>query len=307
MSTLFRSALFLLLTAFAVSASAQATRTWVSGVGDDANPCSRTAPCKTFAGAISKTAAGGVINTLDPGGFGAVTITKSITIEADGGVAGILVSGTNGVVINAAATDNVVLRNLKFDGIGTGLSGIRLLSAGSLTVDHCVINDFVDFAIDIAPTVSASKVFVLNSVLRRAGNLSTEALIRVQPTSPASVYLLVDGSNLIASKSGLRMKGPAKFDLRNSVINGGDFNGVVLIESTDVITGAIENVHIVDFPGSGLSVAGTNSSVRVGNSTISQNGSGLVTTNLGQIISLTGNRITGNGLNGGFTVTEATQ
>ena len=70
---------------FAAPASAQATRTWISGVGDDANPCSRTAPCKTFAGAISKTAEGGEINALDPGGYGAVTITKSITI--DGGSA----------------------------------------------------------------------------------------------------------------------------------------------------------------------------------------------------------------------------
>src|ERR1700761_4395840 len=77
-------------------AQAQATRTWVSGVGDGANPCSRTAPCKTFAGAISKTAPAGEIDVLDPGGFGALTITKSIVIEADGLVAGVLVSGTNG-------------------------------------------------------------------------------------------------------------------------------------------------------------------------------------------------------------------
>src|SRR4029077_10913147 len=82
-------------------ASAQATRTWVSGVGDDANPCSRTAPCKTFAGAISKTAPAGEINVLDPGGFGAVTITKSITISSEGFEAGVLVSGTNGIVISA--------------------------------------------------------------------------------------------------------------------------------------------------------------------------------------------------------------
>src|SRR5262245_11041461 len=77
-------------------AFAQATRTWVSGVGDDANPCSRTAPCKTFAGAISKTVSGGIINCIDPGGFGAVTITKSITIDCQGTFAGILASGTNG-------------------------------------------------------------------------------------------------------------------------------------------------------------------------------------------------------------------
>src|ERR1700732_642897 len=90
-------------------AHAQATRTWVSGVGDDANPCSRTAPCKTFAGAISKTAPAGEINVLDPGGFGAVTITKSITISSVGFEAGVLVSGTNGIVVNAGPSDTVVL------------------------------------------------------------------------------------------------------------------------------------------------------------------------------------------------------
>jgi hypothetical protein len=98
------------------STHAQATRTWVSGVGD--NPCSRTAPCKTFAGAISKTAPGGEINALDPGGFGAVTITKSITIDGGGGqIASVLVAGTNGIIVSAAATDVVILRNIRLDGI----------------------------------------------------------------------------------------------------------------------------------------------------------------------------------------------
>src|SRR6188474_3534263 len=117
------------LTLLMGSAQAQATRTWVSGVGDDANPCSRTAPCKTFAGAISKTAAGGEISVLDPGGFGAVTITKSISILNDySGEAGILAAGTNGIIVNAAATDVVLLRGIVIDG-GTpavpGLNGIR--------------------------------------------------------------------------------------------------------------------------------------------------------------------------------------
>src|SRR5205809_3355994 len=110
-------------------ASAQATRTWVSGVGDDVNPCSRTAPCKTFAGAISKTAAGGEINCLDPGGFGAVTITKSVAIKCHYTEGGVLVSSTNAVVINAAATDKVTLRGLDINGAGIGaqtsLSGVK--------------------------------------------------------------------------------------------------------------------------------------------------------------------------------------
>src|SRR5215813_8629974 len=99
----------------ATPAQAQATRTWVSGVGADENPCSRTAPCKTFAGAISKTAIGGFIDVLDPGGFGAVTITKSITIDGSGGsIAGVLASGTNGIIVNSA-TAIVHLRNLSIE------------------------------------------------------------------------------------------------------------------------------------------------------------------------------------------------
>src|SRR5881394_2620448 len=111
--------------AFASLAQSQATRTWVSGVGDDANPCSRTAPCKTFAGAISKTATGGEISVLDPGGFGAVTIGKGITINGTGTLAGILNSlGVNGIVVNAPATDTVIIREISINGAGTGANGI---------------------------------------------------------------------------------------------------------------------------------------------------------------------------------------
>src|SRR3989440_4176117 len=102
-------------------AQAQATRTWVSGVGDDANPCSRTAPCKTFAGAISKTAAGGEISVLDPGGFGAVTITKAITINGEGTLAGLLSATVNGIIVNAGANDIVTIRNVSINGAGSGI------------------------------------------------------------------------------------------------------------------------------------------------------------------------------------------
>src|SRR5262249_43481981 len=125
----------------------QASRTWVSGVGDDANPCSRTAPCKTFAGAISKTAAGGEIDALDPAGYGAVTITKAITIDGGGGqVASVLVAGTNGIVVNAGASDRVILRNIRINGIkgsgNGGLNGIRFISGLALGVENCVIFGF---------------------------------------------------------------------------------------------------------------------------------------------------------------------
>ncbi len=132
----------ILTLAFASVAQAQATRTWVSGVGDDANPCSRTAPCKTFAGAISKTAPSGEIDALDDGGFGALTITKAITIDGGGHTAGVLVSGTNGILINAGTGDTVTLRNLDFDGVGLGLIGVKILAAKSVIIDRCQIYGF---------------------------------------------------------------------------------------------------------------------------------------------------------------------
>ena len=112
---------------FSTGAFAQATRTWVSGVGDDANPCSRTAPCKTFAGAISKTAVCGEISVLDPGGFGAVTITKSITINGTGTLAGILAANVTGVIVNAPTGDTVILRDISINGACNGLNGIRYI------------------------------------------------------------------------------------------------------------------------------------------------------------------------------------
>ena len=156
------------------AAQAQAPRTWVSGVGDDANPCSRTAPCKTFAGAISKTAAGGEIDALDPGGYGAVTITKAITIDGGGGqVASVLVSGTNGINVQAGANDVVTLRNLRINGVeGTpsgGLNGIRYLSGASLHVEDCYIFGFTGDGINVATSTNAA-LFVNNTFLTNNAN-----------------------------------------------------------------------------------------------------------------------------------------
>jgi hypothetical protein len=142
---------------------AQATRTWVSGVGDDANPCSRTAPCKTFAGAISKTAPGGEISVLDPGGFGAVTITKSITLDGDGTLASILnAGGVNGIIVAAGAADGVVIRSLSINGAGTGLNGIRFLSGASLTVENTTIQSQTGNGIEVAPSGAGGNLFLNN-------------------------------------------------------------------------------------------------------------------------------------------------
>src|ERR1700694_3213444 len=165
---IFAMVLFALLVS-AATAHAQATRTWVSGVGDDANPCSRTAPCKTFAGAISKPAVCGEIDVLDPGGFGALTITKCISIEAEGLIAGVLVSGTNGFVVAAGAGD-VMIRGLTFEGLGTGLNGIRVTSAGKVYIENCEINNFTGFGIDFEPSGAGTQLFVTNTTVLNNGN-----------------------------------------------------------------------------------------------------------------------------------------
>src|SRR5215813_51446 len=156
-------ATLLVICLWASAAQAQTTRTWVSGVGSDANPCSRTAPCKTFAGAISKTAAGGEIDVLDPGAYGAVTITKAITIDGGGGqVASILASGgINGINVSAGASDVVTLRNLRINGVegtpsGGGLNGIRYLSGGGLHVEDCYIFGFTGDGINVATSTNAA-------------------------------------------------------------------------------------------------------------------------------------------------------
>lgn len=154
-------ALPLLAAACSIVANAQATRTWVSGVGDDVNPCSRTAPCKTFAGAISKTAAGGEIDCLDPGGFGALTITKSIIIDCNGTLGSVLSSGVQGIIINAnAASDIVTLRNLSINGAGTtlGTNGVAVLAAKHVQLENVWINNYSNAAVLVNATNSTRLV-----------------------------------------------------------------------------------------------------------------------------------------------------
>ena len=175
-------------------AQAQATRTWVSGVGDDANPCSRTAPCKTFAGAISKTATGGEISVLDPGGFGAVTIGKSITINGDGTLAGILAAGTVGVIVNPTTTSTVTLRNISIHGAGTGTDGIRILNGARVNLENVSIQGFINQGIDITTSTAAliTQVNVTNCDIRN----NTQQGIQVLPTGTATVKLTVSGSTI---------------------------------------------------------------------------------------------------------------
>ena len=213
----------LLIISLPLFSNAQASRTWVSGVGDDANPCSRTAPGKTFAGAITKTAPGGVIDVLDPGGFGAVTITNSITIDGDAAEGGVLVSGTAGIVINAGPNGNVTLRNLSFEGLGTGTSAILILSAGSVHIEDCRINGFADSGINYANSAANGLLFVKDTIIHNCVSNG----VALTPSTPCTITL--ENVNITDCGDGIDA-GPGSTSLVSSTTVSG--NGNIGVRST---------------------------------------------------------------------------
>jgi len=150
-------------------ASAQATRTWVSGVGDDVNPCSRTAPCKTFAGAISKTAAGGEINCLDPGGFGGVTTIKAMTFNCGYTLGSILVAGSPGITVNGGVNDRITIRGIQITGVNQtvtpGTIGVRILGGKSVSIEDSVISNFGQQGVLDARTAGTTKLSIRNTII----------------------------------------------------------------------------------------------------------------------------------------------
>jgi len=197
---------------------AQATRTWVSGVGNDANPCSRTAPCKTFAGAISKTAAKGEINVLDPGAYGVVTITKAITIISENMQAGVLANLTNAIIINAGVNDVVELIGLNIDGISTGLAGIKVLKAKAVHIRRSSVRGFGDatngVGIHVVPGTNPVHVTVSDTVVSQ-----NKQGILVAPTGGVTATAVVERVNVENTNGpGIRANANGTIRVSNSVI-----------------------------------------------------------------------------------------
>jgi hypothetical protein len=209
------------------AANAQATRTWVSGTGDDANPCSRTAPCKTFAGTITKTAAGGEINCLDPGGFGNVTITKAITILCgQSGIGGVLVPSGPGITVNLSSPGRVVLDGLDFEGSLTGTNGVQMIGAGFLIIRNSSIRNFTGFGVSLAGPSStpAPRVLIQNSLI--TDNLSGGVNVQGQGGAPNNAVIL---NTLIDSNGnfGVQHTGPGTTVLGGSVLTGNTASVIV--------------------------------------------------------------------------------
>ncbi len=276
---LFVIATFLL--AFASMAQAQATRTWVSGVGDDVNPCSRTAPCKTYAGAISKTATNGEISTLDPGGFGAVTITKGMTIDGTTGqgFGSILAASVSGVIVNdsLSATPGaavVTLRNLSINGASTTAgSGIRFISGKALIVEDCDIFGFIGTSAPGGRGISVELTAGPRNVFIKDTNI-TNCTVGVRITTSASfVAAVLDNVNIdaigdqVAGTTGVELGVGGFAVIRDSTISRFQ-NG---INNTNANSGArvfgstlFSNATGINVGGSTAQVAGSSLS---GNST----------------------------------------
>ena len=274
-------ALLVFMLALNSAAHAQATRTWVSGVGDDVNPCSRTAPCKTFAGAISKTAANGEIDALDPGGFGTITITKSITIDGTNGqgFGSILASGgINGVVVNDSAsgapnTVKVILRNLSINGTGTtlGLNGIHFFSGNVLNVENCRIMNFSNNGVNVAvsggtlPRVVVDDTTISNcnaSGFGQNAGVVTSSINRSTikncgtGVSNASGVVTVN-SSVISSNSGIGATATSATAQLNLINNQIVHNGSTGVNSSGGALVRISNNDIIRNEGAGFNNAAT--------------------------------------------------
>ena len=305
----------------ATAAYAQATHTWLSGVGDDANPCSRTAPCRSFTGIVPKTAAGGLISILDPGSFGGIYITKALTIEVEPGYGGVLNAAViRGVDIFAGPTDVVVLRGLQLQGGGTGQIGLRLVTGAALILEDCSISGSPGgVGIEFSPS-AASMLNIRHSVI--SGNGSPSATVSggilVRPrggTGSAKVFL--DDVKVTGNTMGIRGESadsaPAGVTITavDSVFASNTYGGVVALTSTsntapvkivlDHVTTALNGTN-------GLNANGFNARISIGRSTIFANTVGVNPENGGQIISTGGNQLLANtSYNGGFSSTVPMQ
>jgi hypothetical protein len=288
------SALFILVFAFATIAQAQATRTWVSGVGDDANPCSRTAPCKTFAGAISKTATNGEINCLDPAGYGAVTITKSITIDCEDTQGSILASLVNGVIINSSTAD-VRLRGISINGVGNGINCVRVLAAARLTLDEIVCAGFSQHGVSIENTTGQFRMAVLNSTFRN--NTGNGINTFIGGTGSASIA--VDSSLFSFNGIGINLGAVAAASVQDCTIS----NNTTGVRSDGGTSSLALQGSQVSFNTTGV-LAANGANIRIAGNVVTGNSTGLSGAN---ILSGGGNVVDGNSTNGSASGTASVQ
>ncbi|HEY1709266.1 MAG TPA: right-handed parallel beta-helix repeat-containing protein [Rhizomicrobium sp.] len=298
------------------AAQAQATRTWISGVGDDVNPCSRTAPCKTFAGAISKTAAGGEIDTLDPGGFGGVTVTKAMTLADEGvGEAGILVAGTNGVTVNCVDPSCVVvIRGLVLDGGPVGsnsLNGVRFIAGKALEIENCAIRNFTGgspngYGVQFQPNGPAQLDISDTTITtngQQGGGSGIGGGVLVQPQAGGSAKVTITRVNLHNNSNGIRVDNTtaaavSTVAIRDTTISASSTHGLAAVNPSSGTpfknTITADRMTISGNAGDGVVANGVSTIINLSNSVITGNVFGVNVSNGGAINSYKNNVINGN-------------
>lgn len=293
----------------ATQALAQAaTRTWVSGVGSDANPCSRTSPCQTWEGAIGKTAAGGEIDALDPGGFGALTITKAITIDGGGGqVASILVSGTDGIDVQVGPNDVVTIRNVRINGAGSGINGIHFASGAALHIESVSISGFAQYGVYFSPATSPSAGLGAGLYMHDVSVTNSSSGVVVQPIGVSAVATL-DDVRMDQNNFGLWVADNAVANVRRSRATANVSAGFIA-QTTGSGKAAInlEDSTAAENAGSGIVSANPGAIVSLSSVDITHNVLGIQARNNGAVYSFGNNRIFLNGFAGSPTATVQQQ
>jgi hypothetical protein len=274
----------LALLSMPIEAASAASRVWLSGKGNDGNPCTLQAPCRTLNTALGVVDAGGEIDFLDPAGYGFAYIFKSVSIVNDGvGEVGSQGNGTLPYAITVAAGPNdvVLLRGLTIEGAHTVANGIDFQSGGILTVQNCTVRNFTSFGI-WAENSAPSNLQILNSTITdnfRGVNIATKgtglirAVIDHSVISNNALNVAVDGVNNSAQSTNI-----TKVTISNSVIAFATGDGVVTTASPQNTNVVLSNNIISNNPGNGVQANNNGGSavVALSRNTISHNGVGVL-------------------------------
>ena len=275
---------------------AQAVRTYVAVAGNDVNDCTFGTPCRTFAGAVPKTAPGGEITALDSGTYGAVTVDRALTLQAAPGAHVALGDGRSfsAVTISVGASDVVVLRRLHVSGSGSTQRGIYFSGGWKLHIEGCVVTGFPDAGIRFegdCTFTGCSELFVKDTIARNNG----------EGIRSFSVFGSLDHCRFENNTTGVHTDLQASLKIRDSVIAGNSTFGLV----ANMISGASLDNCTVTHNGTGIrgsGPAGSAGSFIVSNTLIAFNTTALSPSG-GEIRSFGNNRLAGNTTNGAFTQT----
>jgi len=289
-------------------AQAANSRSWISGVGSDSNPCTRTAPCATIGRALTQTSAGGEIIVLDSGEFGGAIITQAVTIVNQGAVADFAA----GFGVSAGASDVVTLHGIHIIGFNVGGPAIRFTSGAALHVENCRIENLTD-GIDFEPT-GASQLFASDTIVSD----NTGQGIRIRPTGTGTASVVLERlqatnnglGGIVATAGGSGGKGTVvNIAVRDSVASGNAGVGILarsqvggpnVVMTLDHVA-ATSNGTGIEADGSDMGAGG----IALSNTQVSGNGTGLMSVNGGVLASFQNNYVIGNGTDGAPTTTVA--